>query len=125
MKYGIQVLILTKPPIMKKSNNRVGFLFGANSGGCNGFNFDLKLIEEQKLEELQPQKPNVFEQDVVKVYVDPMSELYLIGSEIDFLHEDYTKGIFESKFVYNVDKTNASTCGCGVSFAPKKGSTSM
>ena len=107
--------------IMKKSNNRVGFLFGANSGGCNGFNFDLKLIEEHELEELIPQKPNVFEQDAVKVYVDPMSELYLIGSEIDFLHEDYTKGIFESKFVYNVDKTIASTCGCGVSFAPKKG----
>ena len=24
-----------------------GFLFSANSGGCNGFNYDLKLIEDE------------------------------------------------------------------------------
>ena len=33
--------------IMKKSNNQSGFLFGVTSGGCNGFNFDMKLIDEK------------------------------------------------------------------------------
>ena len=39
--------------IMKKSNNQSGFLFGATSGGCNGFNFDLRLIHEKELEKLK------------------------------------------------------------------------
>ena len=33
--------------IMNKSNNNL-ILFGISSGGCNGFNFDLKLIQEKK-----------------------------------------------------------------------------
>ena len=62
-------------------------------------------------------KPNIIQDKDVKVY-DPIAEMYLIGTTIDFLEEDYTKGVFESKFVYQVDK-NLSTCGCGVSFTPK------
>ena len=30
--------------ILNKSNNKNGFIFGVTSGGCNGFNFDLRLI---------------------------------------------------------------------------------
>ena len=106
--------------IMIKSNNNNGFLFGISSGGCNGFNFNLKLIENGELEKIIKQKPNIVNNDKVKIYIEPLSELYLVGTEIDFLEEDYSKGIFESKFVYNVDKKMASTCGCGISFTPKK-----
>ena len=34
-------------------------------------------------------------------------------------NEDFNKGIFESKFIYNIDKEKASSCGCGVSFMPR------
>ena len=106
--------------IMKKSNNKNGFLFRIDSGGCNGFNFNLKLMEDKELDKIIKQKPNIIQDEKVKVYVEPLSELYLVGTEIDYLKEDYSKGIFESKFVYNVDKKMASTCGCGVSFTPRK-----
>ena len=53
------------------------------------------------------------------VYVEPLSELYLMGTTIDYIKEDYTKGQFENKFVFNVDKERASSCGCGISFTPK------
>ena len=106
--------------IMKKSNNKNGFLFGIDSGGCNGFNFSLQLMEDKELDKIIKQKPNIIQDEKVKVYVEPLSELYLVGTEIDYLKEDYSKGIFESKFVYNVDKKMASTCGCGVSFTPRK-----
>ena len=106
--------------IMNKSSNTNGFIFGITSGGCNGFNFDLKLINEKtELDPILKMKPNVIKDENVKVYVDPMSEMYLIGTTIDFLEEDFNKGIFESKFVYKVDRDLASTCGCGVSFTPK------
>jgi iron-sulfur cluster assembly protein len=105
--------------IMEKSNNKNGFIFGVDSGGCNGFNFNLQLIKGGELKKIIRNKPNIIQDCNVKVYIDPLSELYLIGTEIDFLEEDYNKGIFESKFIYNVDKTMASTCGCGISFTPK------
>ena len=106
--------------IMVKSNNTQGFIFGVSSGGCNGFNFDLKLINDKnELNSILKLKPNVIQDDNVQVYVDPLSEIYLIGTTIDFLEEDYKKGIYESKFIYQVDKNLASTCGCGVSFTPK------
>jgi len=46
--------------------------------------------------------------------------MYVIGTTIDYINEDYKKGIFENKFIYNVDKKLASSCGCGISFTPKK-----
>ena len=105
--------------IMKKSNNQSGFIFGVTSGGCNGFNFDMKLIDEKELERILKLKPTVLEEKNTKLYIEPLSEMYLIGTTIDFVNEDYSKGIFESKFTYNVDKKLASSCGCGVSFMPR------
>ena len=53
------------------------------------------------------------------MYIDPMSEMFLLGTTIDYIEEDYQKGIYESKFVYKADKDIATNCGCGVSFSPK------
>ena len=106
--------------IINLSKNKYGFIYSASSGGCNGFNFNLQLMQDKDLDKIIKQKPNIIQDEKVKVYVEPLSELYLVGTEIDYLKEDYSKGIFESKFVYNVDKKMASTCGCGVSFTPRK-----
>lgn len=105
--------------IMINSNNTSGFYFGVTSGGCNGFNFDLKLMNEKDLHDIVKLKPSIISHENVNVYIEPLSEIYLIGTTIDYVSEDYTKGIFESKFIYNVDKTLASSCGCGHSFTPK------
>lgn len=105
--------------IIKKSNNSYGFLFGADSGGCNGFNFKLELLKENDFHIINKLKPSILQSDNVKLYIDPMSEMYLIGTTIDYIKEDYSKGIFENKFIYNVDKKLASSCGCGVSFMPR------
>tara|TARA_R110002020_G_scaffold414012_1_gene623564 strand:- start:178 stop:552 length:375 start_codon:yes stop_codon:yes gene_type:complete len=105
--------------ITKKSNTNIGFLFGVTSGGCNGFNFDLKLLNNQELQKIKNKKPNILKNNDVSVYVDPTSEIYLIGTTIDYIHEDYSKNIYESKFIYSIDKDLASSCGCGISFMPK------
>tara|TARA_Y100001970_G_scaffold228967_1_gene283817 strand:+ start:8825 stop:9202 length:378 start_codon:yes stop_codon:yes gene_type:complete len=106
--------------IMKKSWNKNGFLFGVTSGGCNGFNFNLKLIENKELDEIKKLKPNIISQGDVNVFVEPLSEIYLIGTTIDYTEENFSKGIFESKFIYNIDKELATSCGCGISFNPRK-----
>jgi iron-sulfur cluster assembly accessory protein len=105
--------------IIQKSNNKNGFIFGANSGGCNGFNFDLRLIETEEQQEIMKMKPSILTNDDVNLYIEPLSEMHLIGTTIDYINEDFSKGIFENKFVYKIDKKLASSCGCGVSFMPR------
>ena len=103
------------------SENKFGFLFSATSGGCSGFSFNLDLIDKKIFTELTQHKlkPTILEGEKTKVYVDPLSELYLFGTNIDYIKEDYSKGQFESKFVFKIDKDLATSCGCGISFTPK------
>ena len=67
------------------------------------------------------QKPMMLQNNSlgVKLYIDPMSEMFLLGTTIDYITEDYSKGQFESKFLFKVDPKMASSCGCGISFSPK------
>ena len=106
--------------VLKISNNKYGFVFSASSGGCNGFNFNLDLLNKQSYLKLNKSKniPKLSHNNN-NVYIDPLSEMYLIGTTIDYVSDDYENGIFESKFIYNVDKSKLTTCGCGVSFSPK------
>lgn len=101
----------------KSQNNKL--LFGATSGGCNGFNFNLKLMENNDFNEIKNLKPNYLENNNIKVYIDPFSEMHLLGTEIDYIKEDFNKGVFENKFTFHIDKKIASSCGCGVSFMPR------
>ena len=105
--------------IILKSNNQYGFLFGITSGGCNGFNFNLNLMDKKDYESITKLKPNIVTNDNVTLYIEPVAEMYVIGTTIDYINEDYKKGIFENKFIYNVDKKLASSCGCGISFTPR------
>ena len=104
-----------------EKNNSHSFIFSAVSGGCNGFNYELKLLNKDKYEELHDVKfkPTVIEKNNTKVLIDPMSEMFLLGTTIDYISEDYDKEIFENKFVFITDKNLASSCGCGISFTPK------
>ena len=105
--------------ILNNTNNKYGMLFSANSGGCNGFNYELKLLDKKMTKTLENQNANFLENEKNKIYIDPIVEMYLIGTTIDFLQEDYSKNIYENKFVFIPDKNLASTCGCGTSFSPK------
>lgn len=106
--------------IMKKSGNTYGFLFSAESGGCNGFNFNLGLLSQTRYLELENTKfISKVEENNTTIYIDPLTEMYLMGTKIDYMKEDISNNMYESKFVYSIDKSLASTCGCGTSFTRK------
>ena len=109
--------------ILGKTNHKYGFLYSASSGGCNGFNFELNPLSEDLYQQFKKQKFLTIltpeSSDEPKVYVDPISEMYLHGTKIDYIKEDFSKGQYENKFVYEVDKELMTSCGCGVSFSPK------
>ena len=99
------------------------FIFSAVSGGCNGFNYNLKLLDETKYLQMYTKKRkiplSILEKNTAKVVIDPMSEMFLLGTIIDYVKEDYDKGLFENKFIFTPDKELASSCGCGISFTPR------
>jgi iron-sulfur cluster assembly accessory protein len=99
------------------------FLFSATSGGCNGFNYNLRLLNKEKYNNYfmnnHKIKPTKIENGDIKILIDPMTEMLLLGTTIDYVSENFEKGIFENKFIFTADKTVASSCGCGISFNPK------
>jgi iron-sulfur cluster assembly accessory protein len=106
--------------ILKKSNNNIGFIYSASSGGCNGFNFELNLLNKENHKQIINNKfYTVLNNKDTKIYVDPLSELYLLGTTIDYIQEDYSKGHYESKFDFKINKELMTSCGCGISFSLK------
>ena len=102
-------------------NNNYAFLFSAKGGGCNGFNYTLNTIDEKEFQELLDEKvsPTIIENNNTKLIIESSSLWLLIGTNIDYIKEDYSKNIFESKFIFTPKKELATTCGCGISFTPK------
>lgn len=108
---------------INKIENGYSFLFSATSGGCNGFNYNFKLINKDVYDDINNKYhfkiiPTVIEKYDTKILIDPLSELLLLGTTIDYINEDYSKGIYENKFIFTPNKQLATSCGCGISFTP-------
>jgi iron-sulfur cluster insertion protein len=73
-------------------------------GGCAGFSYDLYFDEISEVD-------RQCEINGVKVVVDEMSLMYLVGTEID-----YIEGLQGAGFKFNNPNVK-STCGCGSSFS--------
>ena len=73
-------------------------------GGCSGFSYGMTFADGTEEDDA------VVDQDGVRVVVDPMSAMYLKGSEIDFVDALMGGG-------FALRNPNAvSSCGCGQSF---------
>ena len=73
-------------------------------GGCAGFSYDLYFDEITEVD-------RELEITGVKVVIDEMSLMYLVGTEID-----YVEGLQGAGFKFNNPNVK-STCGCGSSFS--------
>ena len=105
--------------ILQSTKNHYGFIYSASSGGCNGFNFELNLLEKNLHKQITANKfHTVLNNGETNLYIDPISEMYLLGTTIDYISEDYSNGEFESKFKFIINKKTMASCGCGISFSP-------
>jgi iron-sulfur cluster assembly accessory protein len=110
--------------VLHKDKTRHAFMFSAVGGGCNGFNYNLETIMEDEYADLMNNKVKPIlledmEKTKIKLIIEPLSEMLVLGTTIDFIKEDYSKNIFESKFTFKPQKDLATSCGCGISFALK------
>ncbi|KAG7192820.1 [4Fe-4S] proteins maturation [Scheffersomyces spartinae] len=85
---------------------------GVESGGCHGFQYNLKLTQVAK--ELAQDKDNdlyVFKRGPAQVIIDDSSLEILQDSKVD-----YTKELIGSQFKVVDSPYTSTSCGCGSSF---------
>ena len=92
---------------VQAGDNKAGFALrvAVTGGGCSGMSYKLDFVESGT------EKDKLFEQDGVKVVVDPKSLLYVSGLTLDF-----EGGLNGKGFVFNNPNAKKS-CGCGNSFS--------
>lgn len=89
---------------LKKRGKGVGLRLGVKTTGCSGMAYVMEyadVIEEDDV---------VFEDQGIKVLVNPKSLVYLDGTELDFAREGLNEG-----FQFNNPNVK-DQCGCGESF---------
>jgi iron-sulfur cluster assembly protein len=82
----------------------LGLRLGVRTSGCSGMAYVIEFADELETDD------QVFEEQGVKVIVDPKSLLYLDGTELDYTKEGLNEG-----FKFNNPNVQDS-CGCGESF---------
>ena len=82
-----------------------GIRVGVVGGGCSGFQYSMDFESAAKDGDV------VLEQSGVKLFVDPMSSMYLQGVTID-----YVQGLQGAGFKFT-NPNAKNTCGCGSSFS--------
>jgi iron-sulfur cluster insertion protein len=82
-----------------------GLRVAVEGGGCSGFQYEINVASGANSDDL------VVERDGARLFVDPVSLPFLLGSEVDWVDE-----LIGASF--KVKNPNAkSSCGCGVSFS--------
>ena len=88
---------------LKSVSNGDYVTLGVKGGGCSGF---------QYVWDFQKNLPDVAWSDPIEdvLVLDPVAEMYVIGSEIDYVTE------LGGSFLTVRNPTAACSCGCGESF---------
>lgn len=92
--------------LMEKDGHS-GLRIGVKKGGCAGMEYTMEYVDTAD--------PNdeVVEQDGARVFIAPMAQMFLFGTEID-----YETSLLASGFKFN-NPNVADACGCGESISFK------
>ncbi len=93
-----------KALLEERKTPNAGLRIAVRGGGCSGLSYAMEWAEAAK------ERDKVFERDGVRVFVDPKSFLYLMGTELVF-----EQSLMASGFKLNNPQAKTS-CGCGESF---------
>ncbi len=83
----------------------LGIRVGVKTTGCSGMAYVLEFVDKLEVGD------QVFEEQGVKIIVDPKSLVYIDGTEMDFVKQGVNEG-FEFR-----NPNAKGECGCGESFS--------
>jgi iron-sulfur cluster assembly protein len=90
---------------LSERGHGLGIRVGVTTTGCSGMAYVLEFVDQLELGD------QVFEEQGVKIIVDPKSLVYIDGTEMDFVKQGVNEG-FEFK-----NPNAKGECGCGESFS--------
>ncbi len=93
-----------KALMSKGDEDCIGLRVGVKGTGCSGMSYFVEYAKEQKKLE------DVVEDKDVKIFIDPMAVMYLLGSTMDYEETRFTSG-----FTFT-NPNEKGRCGCGESF---------
>jgi len=82
-----------------------GLRVGVSTKGCSGMSYVFEYAREKR-----PLEEEVMVKGV-RVFIDPMATMYLIGAEMDYVEDKLRSG-----FTFK-NPNEKSRCGCGESFS--------
>ena len=89
-----------------KKNDKKFVSFGVSGGGCAGFSYKWDYLDSYDNSfTILPIKDNVV------LAIDKVAEMYIMGSEIDYVQE------IMGSFLKINNPLTKSSCGCGESFS--------
>ena len=91
--------------IDKHKPGSAGIRVAVREGGCNGMTYSMDFADESDPAD------EVMEIGGVRLLIDPMSVMYLVGTEMDFVEEK-----LGANFVFR-NPNDSARCGCGESFS--------
>lgn len=94
-----------KSMMEKEDKKDYGLRLGVVTGGCAGLSYDMRFQKKPYDNDI------VFDQEGLKVFINPDSAPFLKGITID-----YVDTLKESGFKYK-NPNASSSCGCGTSFS--------
>ncbi len=105
---GKQAITLTPKAVAQVLNlmedkGHAGLRLGVKKGGCAGMEYTMELVDDIDVND------EVVEQDGARVMIEPMAQMFLFGTEID-----YETSLLESGFKFN-NPNVTEACGCGES----------
>lgn len=88
----------------QRQTPEAGLRLAVKGGGCSGLQYAMEWAEKPR------ERDKIFERDGVRVFVDPKSYLYLMGTELVYEETMMASG-------FKLQNPNVkSACGCGESF---------
>lgn len=91
--------------LIENSEEKIhGIKVGVTKGGCAGMSYTIDYAKE-----IDPAM-DIVEYGNIKIFIDPMAIMYLVGTEMDFIEDKLS-----SRFTFN-NPNETGTCGCGESF---------
>jgi iron-sulfur cluster assembly protein len=95
---------------LMEKQTAAGLRIGVKKGGCAGMEYTMDYVADQNPYD------EVVEQDGAKVFIAPMAQMFLIGTEID-----YEVDLLQAGFKFR-NPNVAEACGCGESIKFKDSS---
>jgi iron-sulfur cluster assembly protein len=93
-----------KKLLAERQTPQAGLRIAVKGGGCSGLAYHMEWAEAPR------ERDKVFEREGVRIFVDPKSYLYLMGTELIF-----EEGMMASGFKLR-NPNEKTACGCGESF---------